>query len=97
MVTLLAKIVANFNAFQIEMVFPSCRPFQSELLTAIVTVRRHLKRISIYIPWPSYHEYFVGFLICPGSWEGDVGDEGCGGTKKNKKPTYQRCLFSWLQ
>ena len=27
MVPLLAKIIANYNAFQIEIVFPSCRPF----------------------------------------------------------------------
>ena len=31
MVTLLVKVTANFKAFQIEMVFPSCRPFESEL------------------------------------------------------------------
>ena len=28
---LASKINSNFHAFQIEIVFPSCRPFQSEL------------------------------------------------------------------
>ena len=35
----------------------------------------------------------MGFLIHAGSWEGDGGDEGCGGTNKIKKPTYQKCLL----
>ena len=40
MVTLLAKVTANFNAFQIEIVLP----FQSELETVIVTVKKALKK-----------------------------------------------------
>ena len=43
MLTLLAKITAKYHAFQIEIVFPIRCAFQSELWTAIVTVKRHFE------------------------------------------------------
>ena len=48
---LASKIISTFHAFQIEIVFLSCRPFQSELqiAKAIVTFKRHLNLHNLHL------------------------------------------------